>query len=208
MSDCHGTYTFWDLAEDAAAVLDQLGIDRAVLVGLSQGGFLSLRFALQHPERTAGLVLIDTKAARDSDEVQAGYRAWGDAWTTTGPDDSLAKQMADLQFGPDHDAREWIGRWRSRPPMSTRDQWTSVVDGRDDVSGRLAEITCPALVIVGEHDVAFPPADAEELAAGLPGSGPAVVLPGAYHASPVSSPGAVTAALEPFLSSLPAPTGL
>jgi pimeloyl-ACP methyl ester carboxylesterase len=197
-SDCHGVYTFWDLADDAAAVLDLLDVERAVMVGLSQGGFLSMRFAHRYPERTAGLVLIDTKAALDADEVQAGYRAWGDAWTTEGPTDELASQMAALQFGPDYDATSWILRWRSRPPMSTRDQWTSVVDGRDDMSTLLDEIRCPAMVIVGEHDGAFPPADAEQLAAGLPGSGPAIVIDGAHHAAPVTHPHEIASEILAF----------
>jgi len=55
-------FTYWDSARDCLALLDDLGIDRAVVGGMSQGGFLSLRAALTAPERVRALVLLDTSA--------------------------------------------------------------------------------------------------------------------------------------------------
>src|SRR5246127_231698 len=49
-----GPFTYWDSAADALALLDHLGIERAVLAGMSQGGFLSLRAALAAPDRVRG----------------------------------------------------------------------------------------------------------------------------------------------------------
>ena len=54
-------FTYWDMADDAVALLDHLGVDQAVFAGMSQGGFISLRAALAHPDRVRGLVLIDTQ---------------------------------------------------------------------------------------------------------------------------------------------------
>ena len=66
-----GAFDYWDSADDLAALLDQLGVKRAVVGGMSQGGFISLRFALRYPDRTAGLVLIDTQSGlEDPDKTQ------------------------------------------------------------------------------------------------------------------------------------------
>src|SRR5260370_7751183 len=64
---CHGLtetttdpFTYWDSADDLAGLLDNLGIERAVLGGMSQGGFVSLRFALRYPERVRAIVFFDS----------------------------------------------------------------------------------------------------------------------------------------------------
>src|SRR5690349_485309 len=66
-------FSYWDSADDLRGLLDALGIERAVVGGMSQGGFLSLRFALDHPERTIGLVLIDTQAGLEDEEKLPQY---------------------------------------------------------------------------------------------------------------------------------------
>ena len=57
-----GPFSYWDSASDLLALLDHLGIGQAVLGGMSQGGFISLRAALKAPERVRGLILIDSQA--------------------------------------------------------------------------------------------------------------------------------------------------
>lgn len=199
MSECEGEYTFWDLADDAAELLDHLGIERAVIVGMSQGGFLSMRFALRYPSKTASLFLVDTKAALDPPEVQEGYLQWAEAWTTMGPVGELVDQMVQLQFGPDFDASAWVGKWQSRPPSTVRTQWTSVVNGRDDVAARLGEITCPSHIVVGEHDGAFPPEVAEEMCSELGSCTGVTVVAGGHHAPNVTHPQEVNVAIRTFL---------
>src|SRR5262245_4732984 len=58
-------FTYWDSASDLIALLDHLGLERAVVGGMSQGGFVGMRAALTHPERIEGLVLISTQAGVD-----------------------------------------------------------------------------------------------------------------------------------------------
>src|SRR5580704_4232448 len=55
-------FTYWDSASDCLGLLDHLDLDRAVIGGMSQGGFLSLRAALLSPDRVRALVLIDTQS--------------------------------------------------------------------------------------------------------------------------------------------------
>ena len=74
---------------------------------------------------------------------------------------------------------------------------------RDDVTDRLGEITCPALIVHGTEDALISMDKAEALAAGLPGSGPVVTVPVA-HAANLTNPEPVNAAIREFLAALPA----
>ena len=68
-------FTYWDSARDCLALLDHLGIEQAVVGGMSQGGFLSLRATLLAPERVRALVLIDTQAGVEDPERAAAPTA-------------------------------------------------------------------------------------------------------------------------------------
>jgi 3-oxoadipate enol-lactonase len=96
---------------------------------------------------------------------------------------------------------EYIAKWRARPNEALREP-AVCLQGRDDLLGRLSEITCPALVVHGVDDVAIDMASAEALAAGLPGSDGVVKVPGA-HAANLTHPEPVNAAIGQFLASLP-----
>ena len=90
-------FSYWDSADDAAGVLDACGVDQAVWIGMSQGGFLSLRGALAHPDRVRGLVLIDSQAAADPPEVLEGYEAMSAA--LTGDDDDAFAMVSQMVAG-------------------------------------------------------------------------------------------------------------
>src|SRR3954447_2984728 len=114
-TDAAGDFTYWDSADDALALLTHLGVDRAFLVGMSQGGFLSLRAALRAPDRVLGLGLIDTQAGRESDDVLPAYDAMADDWETNGPSDALAGAIAGIIMSPGYDHASWITKWQARP---------------------------------------------------------------------------------------------
>lgn len=75
-----GPFDYWDVARDVLGVLDHLGVERAAVVGTSQGGFVALRMALLAPERVTALAVLGTSAAAEDPAVAAGYRAVLDAW--------------------------------------------------------------------------------------------------------------------------------
>ena len=70
-----GSFTYWDSAADVLALLDHLSVERAVLAGMSQGGFLSLRAALTAPDRVRALVLIDSQAGLEDPVVEGAPHA-------------------------------------------------------------------------------------------------------------------------------------
>jgi len=197
-------FSYWDSADDLRGLLDALGIERAVVGGMSQGGFLALRFALAHPERVIGLVLIDTQAGLEDEDKLPQYEMMVDVWVADGPSDMIADTVAAIIIGNERpESAAWIAKWKARPTSQVRQTFQPLVT-RDDITGRLGEIAAPALVVHGTEDVAIDAARAEALAAGLPGAGPIVWVPGAGHASNLTHPEPVNAAIAGFLRDLPA----
>ena len=194
-------FTYWDSASDCLVLLDHLGIQRAVVGGMSQGGYLSLRVALTAPERVMALVLIDTQAAAEHDDKKEGYRQMLNTWATMGPVDSLAQGIATIIIDDPSENNLWISKWRARPQSLIVEPGRCLLE-RDDVSARLGEIKCPALVIHGTKDTAIPMDSAEAMARGLSGCKGVVKIEGAAHAANLTHPQPVNAALLPFLRSI------
>lgn len=198
-----GPFTYWDSAADALGLLDHLGIDRAVLVGMSQGGFLSLRAALSAPERVRALVLIDSAGDVDDAETIEGYRQMLAGFEHGSDEDraGIFAAVSGLILADDELAAEWIPRWEALDRTQLGIAGGALVD-RDDLSGRLGEITCPALVVHGTADQAITLDRAQATCAGLGDCRGVVEVPGAAHAPNMTHPEAVNPALRDFLDSL------
>ena len=196
-------FTYWDSAKDCLGLLDHLGIERAVVGGMSQGGFLSLRTALAAPARVRALVLLDTAA--DTDEAHTTQEQEGmiQAWLAVGPVDELANAVAAIIINEPAENERWIAKWKARPKELLAEPGRCL-QGRDDVLGRLGEIQCPAIVIHGTEDTALVMERAEKMAAALPGCGTLVRIPGAAHAANLTHPDLVNPPLLAFLRGLPA----
>jgi len=194
--------TYWDSADDLAALLDQLGVKRAVVGGMSQGGFISLRFALRYPDRAAGLVLIDTQSGQeDPDKVQQ-YDAMHDVWTGSGPSDQLLEMVAAIIIGNRRpESADWIAKWRKLDPANLTYIYRTLMD-RDDITGRLGEIRAPAVVIHGTDDVAIDISLAEQLCGNLSACRGLIRIEGAGHSSNITHPEPVNKAIEEFLASI------
>ena len=195
-------FSYWDLAHDCLGLLDHLGIERAVIGGMSQGGFVSLRAALLAPERVRGLILLDTQAGPEDAEVIPLYQAMIDDWVANGPSDEVADASAALIIGDDGLSATWTGIWRSRPAESLRNPGRALLE-RESIADRLGEITAPALVVHGTADASISMDKAEALAAGLVGSGGVAVIEGGTHAANMTHPGPVNDVILSFLRTLP-----
>src|SRR5688572_14963352 len=112
-SDQDGSWTYWDSAQDLISLLDHLEIDHAFLVGMSQGGYLSLRAALLAPERVLGLGLIDTQAGPENPDMVPVYERLLEMWLEA-PTVELAESVADIILGP-ADHAPWVTKWLARP---------------------------------------------------------------------------------------------
>jgi 3-oxoadipate enol-lactonase len=194
-------FTYWDSARDCLALLDHLGIERAVVGGMSQGGFLSLRAALLEPERVRALVLIDTQAGTEDPERLPAYRQMQQTWLEVGPVDELAQAIAGLILGDPALNEQWIAKWRELPRAAMKEPGDCLFE-RDDITERLREIACPALVIHGTADMSIEMELAEKLCAGLSACEGVVRIEGAPHASNLTHPAEANAAILEFLRGL------
>ncbi|HEX6488978.1 MAG TPA: alpha/beta hydrolase [Candidatus Dormibacteraeota bacterium] len=194
-------FTYWDCAEDLAALLDHLGIERAVLGGMSAGGFISLRLALLQPERVLGLILIDSQAGLEDPVNVPSYDAMHEVWTTEGPSDQLLEMVAAIINGDYERNADWITKWKAQPAEAMTPVYRCLMD-RDDITDRLPEVGVPALVIHGEVDAAIPMERAEALCAGLAGCAGVTRIESGSHASNLTQPERVNQAIGAFLASL------
>ena len=149
-----GPFSYWDSAQDAAALLDYLQIDQAVFVGMSQGGFLSLRAALSCKERVRGLVLIGSEAGVNTAKEKEGYRQVFDQWQSNGPSGEVGQFVGNLLFGDPTLTEKWLPVWEARERSSLIHPAQTLLS-RDDITARLPDITCPVLVVHGTDDTAI-----------------------------------------------------
>jgi pimeloyl-ACP methyl ester carboxylesterase len=190
------------IADDAASLLDRLGIHRAVVVGCSMGGYAALAFASRHPARLLGLVLQDTRAVPDDDAARRNRAALAERVLAEG------SAVAADAFLP-----KLLGATtqRERPDLATRLREAILrqpprglahallgLGSRPDSRPTLGAIRVPTLIVCGEEDVLTPPAEAEAMHRGVPGSR-LVILPLAGHLSSLEQPEAFNAALAAFL---------
>lgn len=170
---------------------------RAIVAGVSMGGYLALSLAARHPERVAGLVLADTHAAADDPPGRAGrhdFAARARSGDLQGALDGLLPRLV-ADGNPDALARARNIADHQHPEAVARAQEAMAerADHRADLP-RLSDL--PAILLRGEHDAVTPQAAMDEMAVGL-GAGPVRTIPGAGHLAPLERPEAfIVAALE------------
>ncbi|MEV6770366.1 alpha/beta hydrolase [Nocardia sp. NPDC051030] len=187
---CHGRtqtpdgepFSYWDMAADAFAVLDAIGVERAVVGGMSQGGYTALRMALLAPERVQGLALMDTEANACTPAELAFYRTFFARWCGSEPMAPLVAELAPQLIGGTDPRlwRTWTSRWYTSDRLAIEPATRCLMDRRSMLD-RLPEITAPALIVRGSHDGASTAQKSEAMAAGLSGADGVVTIPGAGH---------------------------
>jgi len=193
-------------------LLDRLGIDRAVLIGNSAGGTIALLTALEHPERVAGLVLVDPA-------VYAGGGAPG--WVRPLLKLPQVRRLGPLfvrsirERGRDLIETAWHDPSRITPevlegytrPLQAenwdRALWElTLASAESDLSARLGELDLPVLVITGDDDRIVPTEQSIRLAGAVAGAR-LVVIPSCGHVPQEECPAAWLTAVESFLAELP-----
>ncbi|WP_433259778.1 alpha/beta fold hydrolase (plasmid) [Streptosporangium sp. CA-135522] len=199
-ADADEPYTYWDQASDLLGLMDYLGIEQAAIGGISQGGFITLRAALLAPTRVSAIILSDTEATPCHPDDKVGYGQLFDALREHGPIDDLVTPLSMQLIGDHPQAAEWRERWKSRT-LPLGESATCLLE-RDDVSDRLAEITCPALLIWGSQDTSLPRDRMDLLADRLPAATQVNVIAGAAHTPSLTHAQEVNQVLAEFLSAL------
>ena len=192
-------------ASDIAGLMDVLGIQQAVLCGLSLGGYAAFAFARNYPQRLRGLILADTRPSADTPEASAKRENVAQLAETEGlgaiADLQLPRLISDYtrQHHPEVETRV-----RQLIDSATPSGIAAASRGmavRADSSDLLATLSCPTLVIVGEQDVLTPQQVARDYAAHIPGA-QFVVIPHAGHLSNLEQPQIFIQTLRQFLQTL------
>jgi pimeloyl-ACP methyl ester carboxylesterase len=194
-----------DMADDAIAVLDAEGVDRAVVFGVSMGGMISQELALAYPERVRALVLGATHAGwlRSKHMSRATLRDFIKATSggARGGMDASARILVSDEYYAAHprEFAAWLREARPAGPRTTLRQMTAVM--RYTTARRLPDLRLPTLVITGDADRLVPPENSRVLADLIPGA-KLVVLPGAGHCFRLERERETADALEAFFAGL------
>jgi 3-oxoadipate enol-lactonase len=187
-----------DMADDVAALLDSLGIERATVGGLSMGGYVSLAFAARHPARLERLILADTRAAADSDVARAGRADTLALVEKEGVAALVERQLAVLLSpGASETVREQVRGLGKQHPDGVSAGIRALRD-RPDRRGELSAIACPTLVVVGTEDKISPPAEMAGMASAISGAR-LIEISGAGHLSNLEKTNDFTAAIANFI---------
>ena len=197
-------YGLDDLVGDTAALLDNIGVDSCTLAGMSMGGFMGLRFALEHQDRLDGLVLVDSMAGLHEEAKTQSYDAMiSQIEENDEVSEPLAETSAEILFGETtHEQNPelvecWVDRWLSYPPMAVVNEVRSWLH-RDDILDRMDEIEVPVLALHGEEDTSIPPERAQETVGPMP-NGRVEIVPEAGHSSNDENPEFTNEKLIEFL---------
>lgn len=194
-----------DMAADAAALLDHLGIGRAIVGGLSMGGYAALAFAEAFPDRLQGLVLANTRAGADSPEAREKRLATARDVLEKGSgilvDTTVPKLLGAATRERRPELVDQVGRWIAEAlPAGVAAAQRGMAE-RPDRSGLLPRIAVPTLVVVGDEDELIPPEESRKTAEAIHGAELAV-LQGAGHLSSLEDPQGFNRSLAGFLSGI------
>ena len=200
--------TMEDMAQDVAALMDDLKIERAVICGLSMGGYVAFEFAHLFPNKVRALVLAGTRAPADNEQEKQVRKQQAQRMLTEGmnfvADATLAKLLAPrtLAEKPEVVARVREMILRSDPKGAAAAQRGMAV--RRNYSDDLPSLDVPALVIVGREDPIRPVADAEFMHRQIRNSR-LEIIEDAAHMTNMEQSGVFNAALLTFVEGLVAP---
>lgn len=191
------------LADDAVALLDHLGLERIHVAGHSMGGQIAQEVALAHPDRVVSMVLLGTWARQDP-WLRGLTELWGELPAKLDPPAYIRTILpwvfTERFFETPGAVETAIKLWVTPPfppaPHALYHQSRAVMAG--DTAGRVEAVRCPTLVLVSRQDILTPPRFSEDLARRIPGSR-LVVLEGGGHNNLIETPQAVAQAMLDFL---------
>jgi len=198
-----GDSTLEALAEDVHGLLAELGIERCLLGGLSMGGYASFAFYRKYREQVVALILADTRAQADTAEGRQERARLVAVAEAEGAAGVAAQLLPKLLGATTRASRPEIvacvrGLIHSTPVPGIVKALRGMA-ARPDSRPLLPEITCSALILVGEEDTLTPPADSEAIAQAIPHAQLQVIAQ-AGHLSNLEQPAAFTNHVRSFLA--------
>ena len=199
-----GAYTMDTHADDLAALLDVLKIERAVVCGLSMGGYIALAFWRKYASRVRALILVDTRAGADAPAARQARLDTAERVKQEGTafvvEDMLPRLLAEVTRQSQPDVVEFARAMMLRQsPAGVVGALLGMAE-RPDSTPMLPTISVPTLAVFGDQDVITPAGtEGRSLAAAIPGA-KLVVTPNAGHLSNLEQPEAFNATVHEFLA--------
>lgn len=197
-------YGLPDFAADLTAFMDALGIAAAVVVGHSMGSAVALRFAINHPDRVLGLVLVGaSNTARGNPGARQFWESTLARLTDPVDPDFVRALLRDMLVQPvPHEFFEMAVQESAKvPPFVWRETLEARWHGEGDFSGELGKVTAPTLIVWGDRDPRYPRSEQEALVAAIPRSR-LVVYAGAGHLLHWEEPHRFASDLGSFIGAL------
>ncbi len=186
----------------AEAILSEAP-DEFTLIGLSMGGYVSFEILRQAPGRVRRLVLLDTQARADTEEIIANRHRLLELADREGAvevqRELLPKLIRQDRVGEEPLTSEILKMAEEVGNDGFRNQ-THAIIGRPDSRDMLGTIACPTLIIVGDQDILTPPDRSREMAEGIDGA-ELRIIPDCGHLSTMEAPDAVNGILSDWLQS-------
>ena len=194
-----------DYADDVLALMTHLEIDRAVIAGVSMGGYVAFGMVRRAPQRIAALVLSNTRAIADSPQAKDA-RAASIALVQREGAAAIAREMSPKLLGEttrrvQPDLEEAVRRLIVVNATEAIVSALEALRDRPDSTSLLSSIAVPSLVIAGDEDAIINLAEATSMQQAIPGAR-LVTLTATGHLGNLEAPGFWNAALETFLSGL------
>ncbi len=201
-----GQYTVEGFVDDLIGLLDHLKISRAVIVGLSMGGYIALRAVQRNPDRIRGLVLCDTKSEGDNNEgklkraVQVkSVRMFGMKMFT---EPFLKTVFYEKTFQTSPGVVEMVRAIVQQTAPAAVMGTLIALAARTDTTASLYSINIPVLILVGQYDALTPPSAAHAMKVKIPGAH-LHIISGAGHLSNLENPAEFNSHLSTFLKNIP-----
>jgi 3-oxoadipate enol-lactonase len=192
-------------ARDVVALLDHEGVERAVIAGLSMGGYVAFALLRLAPERIAGLVLADTRSEADDEAVRASRDGMKETLAQGGAAAVFGRMLPGLLGATTRSSRpEVVERVRQLVLAQRPEAIGRAIESlktRPDSTPLLPAIACPTLIIVGDEDQITTMDSVRQMHGRIPGAELAVIE-GAGHLSNLEQPEAFNAALAAILMRL------
>jgi 3-oxoadipate enol-lactonase len=204
-STVRGPWSIDQFADDLAGLLAARHVDRAVVCGLSMGGYVALAMVRRHRALVRGLILTSTRATADSPEAREKRARLVDFVQAHGVDALADRQLKAMvgstTFESRPDVRESLRQMMAAAPLEGVVGALRAMAERPDASGLLPTIDVPTLVVGGAEDTFTPPDELRAMAAQIPRAR-FELLAAAGHACAYERPGAYNHVVSEFLGSL------
>lgn len=197
-------FDLYDTVADCIGLMDHLGLEKATLAGMSQGGYAAIRVAIKHPDRVEKLILMSTFKGVRPDDFKSVYTGIRDTWVEQGPIDPMLNQLMTVLIGPKERVSEYWDAWRDKWKAITGNAMyhgTNALMDRDPVTDEQVQaIQHPTLITHGTADHGIPIALAEQMSKLLPNLQAFVKVENAAHAANMTDPDGVNTAIRDFMS--------